>query len=333
MIYKVSLATLISVIILIIAGATVTSTGAGDSVPDWPLAYGRLIPPLHGNIIYEYIHRVIAGIVTLLLLTLTVLCWILQTKKIIRILSTTALIAIICQALLGGIRVLIISDEKIWQTIQFLTGKISNKNLKLIFAIIHAILAQTVLSIIFIILTISSPQWNNNYTSNYPTTSKNHFLQTIALLLLTIVFTQTILGAIVRHKQIGLTIPDFPTTFGHLIPNFNNIPYNPHMPYPLSYDEFKFNIILNFFHTRILPLMITALVFLLFFIAKKSYMYNKQLIRSIYIVITQVIIQLSLGILVIWLKAPIILTVIHTAVGASILGIAVNLVLLSFIQK
>ena len=46
--------------LLLIAGALVTSNDAGLSIPDWPLAYGSLTPPMVGGIRYEFTHRVIA---------------------------------------------------------------------------------------------------------------------------------------------------------------------------------------------------------------------------------------------------------------------------------
>src|SRR5512147_373163 len=55
-------------IVLLGAGALVTSNEAGDSVPDWPLSFGRwLISSNHfvANVRFEYSHRVIAGVVGL----------------------------------------------------------------------------------------------------------------------------------------------------------------------------------------------------------------------------------------------------------------------------
>src|SRR5260370_27196203 len=59
-------------LIVIIAGALVTSEDAGLSVPDWPTSYGHLIrlPPWVGGIVYEHSHRMIAwftGLCTILI--------------------------------------------------------------------------------------------------------------------------------------------------------------------------------------------------------------------------------------------------------------------------
>ena len=39
---------------LIFVGGLVTSTGSALAVPDWPLAYGHLIPKLEGGVRFEY---------------------------------------------------------------------------------------------------------------------------------------------------------------------------------------------------------------------------------------------------------------------------------------
>ena len=45
---------------LVILGGLVTSTGSGLSVPDWPLSYGEIMPPMVGNVRFEHGHRMIA---------------------------------------------------------------------------------------------------------------------------------------------------------------------------------------------------------------------------------------------------------------------------------
>jgi cytochrome c oxidase assembly protein subunit 15 len=53
-------------LLLVVAGALVTSNDAGGAIPDWPLSWGRLVPPLEGGIVYAYGHRVLAATVAAL---------------------------------------------------------------------------------------------------------------------------------------------------------------------------------------------------------------------------------------------------------------------------
>ena len=78
-VYRFAVATSCCTILLLVAGALVTSNDAADSVPDWPLAYHRIIPPLVGGIRYEYAHRVIAGLVSIFTLILGV--WLARSEK------------------------------------------------------------------------------------------------------------------------------------------------------------------------------------------------------------------------------------------------------------
>src|SRR5512140_904900 len=55
---------------LVIAGGLVTSNDAALSVPDWPLSWGRPVPPLEGGVRYEFAHRALAAFVGLLTLGL-----------------------------------------------------------------------------------------------------------------------------------------------------------------------------------------------------------------------------------------------------------------------
>src|SRR5215813_7664832 len=93
---------------LLIAGALVTSNEAGDSVPDWPLSFGRwLIAPenFRANVRFEYSHRFIAGLVGTATAVLVVLCHILERRRWIRMLSLVALAGVVLQASIGGVRV------------------------------------------------------------------------------------------------------------------------------------------------------------------------------------------------------------------------------------
>src|SRR5215469_9729427 len=88
-------------VLLLVAGALVTSNEAGDSVPDWPMSFGRwVLGSRHfvGNVRYEYSHRVIAGAVSTF--TLLTALWVWSSSKLRRFrwLALAALIGVLLQA-------------------------------------------------------------------------------------------------------------------------------------------------------------------------------------------------------------------------------------------
>lgn len=93
----------VSTLLLVIAGGLVTSNDAAQSVPDWPLSYGRLVPPLEGGIRFEFAHRVLAAAVAVL--TLILALW--SRSK----LAWIAVGAVVVQALLGGAVVTLVAPK------------------------------------------------------------------------------------------------------------------------------------------------------------------------------------------------------------------------------
>ncbi len=65
----------ICTLFLVVAGASVTSNDAGLSVPDWPLSYGKLMPPMTGGIFYEHGHRMVATTVGFMTIILAFWLW------------------------------------------------------------------------------------------------------------------------------------------------------------------------------------------------------------------------------------------------------------------
>src|SRR5438477_5997736 len=84
-------------LLLVIAGGLVTSNDAAQSVPDWPLSWGRLVPVLEGGIRYEFAHRVAALLVTIIT---AILAFRMNTR-----LAWAALGTVLAQAVLGGVLV------------------------------------------------------------------------------------------------------------------------------------------------------------------------------------------------------------------------------------
>lgn len=180
--YRFAVATSCFTILLLMAGALVTNNNAGDSVPDWPLAYGRLIPPLVGGIRFEYSHRVIAAIVSILTLVLAVWVARVDRRRLARRIGWAALALVVAQAVLGGIRVLE-GDPTVSATA-------------------HATLAEIFFMTLVGLAFYLSPWWQ----SDLPQLDDPRPLRARALAFWTTaaIFVQIVLGAAFRHGAIGL---------------------------------------------------------------------------------------------------------------------------------
>ena len=173
------------VFLLIVAGALVTSNEAGLSVPDWPTSFGSLyrIPPLVGGVKFEHGHRMLAEWIGLLTIGVAVWTQRVDQRRWIRVLAWSALGTVIAQGILGGLTVLF-----------YLPPAISTA---------HATLAQTFFCIMVSIAFFTSKSW---VETPGPVVSLNARprLATIALLTVTAVWLQLIMGAAFRHSGIRL---------------------------------------------------------------------------------------------------------------------------------
>jgi len=94
-------------LLLIIAGALVTSNDAGLSVPDWPTSFGSFrMPRMVGGVMFEHSHRMIAGTVGILTIILALAIWIRDSRRWVKWVAGGAVLAVLAQAALGGITVL-----------------------------------------------------------------------------------------------------------------------------------------------------------------------------------------------------------------------------------
>lgn len=167
---------------LVIAGASVTSNDAGLSVPDWPLSYGKLMPPMRGGIFYEHGHRMVATAVGLLTVVLTIWLAISEPRRWMRRLGIAALAAVAAQGILGGMTVLFMLPKPV--------------------SITHACLAELFFSTTVLIAVFTSPSWKAGPASlagPYPAA-----IRSLAVLLPALMLGQVALGASYRHRLIGI---------------------------------------------------------------------------------------------------------------------------------
>jgi cytochrome c oxidase assembly protein subunit 15 len=186
--------TLACTVFLIFWGGLVTSTESALAVPDWPLSYGMWMPPLVGGVFYEHIHRMIAAFVGFLTLVLAVWTARDEARRGVRRLAWVALAAVCIQGGLGGLTVLLLTPLPISAT--------------------HACLAQTFLCLLVALTYVTSREW----TAAGAPAEDTGGLRSAAVLTTAGIFVQLILGAIMRHADAGLAIPDFPTALGRIVP-------------------------------------------------------------------------------------------------------------------
>lgn len=189
-----------STLFLIFAGAMVTSTGSGLAVPDWPLSYGKINPPMVGGIFYEHGHRVIAAAVGLLTLIQAVWLQRREPKRFLRILGWSSLGLVVIQGLFGGLTVLLLLPPAV--------------------SVTHAALAQLFLALNVGIAFFAS----GSYVSLRESAPGGLDNRIAAWILVGAIYVQILVGAIMRHLGVGLVIPDFPLSFGTIIPPLDSFP-------------------------------------------------------------------------------------------------------------
>ncbi|MHC5212502.1 MAG: COX15/CtaA family protein [Planctomycetota bacterium] len=191
---------------LIFAGAEVKSRQAGLAVPDWPLSFGMLWPPMVGNVYYEHGHRTIAAAVGLC--TLLLMVWTLRTERRawVRRLSVGTLAAVVAQGVLGGLTVLFLLPPPV--------------------SIGHALLAQTFLCLVAWQAWAVSREARAGTSPGPParaavqgTGHREGRALRAAVWAAGAVYVQLFLGALMRHTESGLAVPFFPLSEdGGLLP-------------------------------------------------------------------------------------------------------------------
>ncbi|MXV73564.1 hypothetical protein F4Z99_04705 [Candidatus Poribacteria bacterium] len=167
--------------LLIVIGGIVTSTDSGLAVPDWPTTFGynMFLYPLSemvGGILYEHSHRLMGSLVGILTIGLFLLILAKDYRKWLKWLGLAALIAVIVQGVLGGLRVTQI-----------------NRN----FAIVHACLAQAFFALLCGIAWFTSRDWEQDIKTTTGETAQK--LRRLSLITTCLIYVQLIFGAILRH--------------------------------------------------------------------------------------------------------------------------------------
>ena len=279
------------IVLLITAGGLVKSLEAGLSVPDWPLSYGSLNPPRWWtieNVRAEHGHRMIAG--TIALLTVGLAIWLTrrESRSWVKKLGWIAVVAVLAQALLGGLTVLF-----------FLPPPIS---------ISHAALAQLFFGSIVTIALVTSRFWLAG-SGPVGAGDPGGRVAPLATSVTVLVFVQILLGAVMRHNGAGLAVPDFPLVFGGLLP-----------------PKWDFGIVIHLAHRLGALLVATGAFWLLGRVLRTAS--SEPVLRVwAWLLAILVLVQGTLGALVVLTGKQVLPNTLHAGTGALVLGSSLVLTL------
>jgi protoheme IX farnesyltransferase len=192
----------LSTALLIFVGATITTTGSGLAVPDWPLSFGQLNPAMVGGVFYEHGHRLVASAVGFLVLIAAIWAAYTRAHSTVRRLAFLSLGLVIFQGLLGGLTVLM--------------------RLPTAVSVAHGTVAQ-----VFFCTTVALVWWTTrSFVSAKPSIhgDAGRNLRIASYGMTGLVFLQLLIGATMRHMGAGLVIPDFPASLGKVIPPLTSTP-------------------------------------------------------------------------------------------------------------
>jgi cytochrome c oxidase assembly protein subunit 15 len=274
-------------LVLIFVGALVTSTGSGLAVPDWPLSFGQVFPPMVGGVLYEHGHRLVAAFVGLLTVTLMVLLTQWDPRAWVRWLARGAVLAVVLQGALGGVTVLL--------------------RLPLAVSVTHACLAQAFLCLVIALAVCTSPGWQERPARRLE--PMQPALWFVAAITAGKVYVQLILGSLMRHMGAGLAIPDFPLAFGRLVPPLDSLAVTVHFLHRLG---------------ALLVMLCVGWTMARIFSQHRA---EGRLLRPALLLGGLVLLQLTLGALTIWTRRAVLPMTAHVAVGAAVLATSVVITL------
>ena len=135
--------TCVATLLLICSGGMVTSKNVGLAVPDWPTTFGynMFLFPISkwvGGILFEHTHRLMGSLVGFLTIILAVWLWLREDRRWVRSLGVIAVVGVILQGILGGLRVTMMKDQ---------------------IGIFHACVAQAFLGLLVFIALVTTKFW------------------------------------------------------------------------------------------------------------------------------------------------------------------------------
>ena len=189
----------LEVLFLIAFGGAVRAMNAGLACPDWPLCFGDFIPDYHPQVYFEFIHRVLAGVVAIAVFVLNIkVIKHPQIKKSIKFLAWLSFAIIIAQVIMGGLTVLLLLHAKV--------------------VTLHLALGTGLFAcLLWVYMGISDKQEVG--AAHRPEAGMKWF----SYVMLALVYAQLLLGGLVASHYAALVCTEFPLCHGQWFPTFSGV--------------------------------------------------------------------------------------------------------------
>jgi len=311
--HRFAVVTAFATLLLICVGGVVTSKGVGMAVPDWPTTYGynMFLFPISkwvGGIFYEHTHRLVASAVGLLTVILATWLWLKESRRWLRWLGIAAVVAVILQGVLGGLRVTQLKDE---------------------LGIFHAALAQSFFVLVSAIALFTSRGWLN--AVKWPVARATGLGQ-LYWVATGLIFLQLVIGATMRHQHAGLAISDFPLAHHQIWPAVDSTSiarYNQERLEVTAMNSITaFQVILQMVHRIVAVLILVAVLWA--GAASKRRLGSKAPLTKLSLAwCSLIVVQAMLGATTIWTNKSADIATAHVAIGALSLMTGTMMILLA----
>jgi heme a synthase len=288
----------------------VTSKNVGLAVPDWPTTFGynMFLFPISkwvGGILFEHTHRLMGSLVGFLTIILAVWLWLREDRRWLRKLGVIAVVGVIVQGILGGLRVTTMKDQ---------------------IGIFHACFAQAFLGLLVFTALATTKFWPS-LANRHLDLQKFSPNKALAIAVTIVIYVQLALGATMRHQHRDLAILDFPTANHASIPDTSAAALtkiNAWRDARALSDVSAFQIWLQMVH-RLFALIITITIIAFCARVWREPQATSVLRRLSVLWVILVFGQIALGAWVIWSNKAADVATAHVALGAVMLSFGVSI--------
>ncbi|TMN23459.1 COX15/CtaA family protein [Lentibacillus cibarius] len=185
-----SVVSTLGMIFVLLGGALVTKTGSGMGCgASWPLCNGQLLPSnITPELVIELSHRLVSGIMGIVVLALSVISWIVAGhKREVKFLAFMSSFFLLLQALIGAAAV-------IWNQSDFILAT-------------HFGISLISFTAVFLLMLLIF-EIDKKFDASSLVIQKKHRYEIYAITLFTLVVVYT--GALVRHAEASMVCGDWP---------------------------------------------------------------------------------------------------------------------------